>query len=528
MSLQFHNQLTKAVDPFTPIEQGFVRLYTCGPTVYNYLTVGNWTAYIYWDTLVRVLQANGNEVTRVMNITDVGHLVSDADDGEDKLEKGAKREGKTAWEVAQFYTDDFVAGMKALNLITPTYMPHATDYIPQQLELIRILKEKGFTYQIDDGIYFDTEKFPTYADFADLDLEAQKAGARVEFNPEKHHPSDFALWKFTPKGENRDMQWETPIDLLENPATALPKSSETASSRVSVAHTPAETRSADVSEDLIASDGFSAKMGFPGWHLECSAMAMSLLGETIDIHTGGIDHIPVHHTNEIAQSEAATGKIFSNFWIHNNHLKVDGTKISKSLGNGYTLADLEEKGYSPLDLRMFVLQSHYRTEGNFTFENLTAAKNRRHNWRNVAALRHQIHDTIKGDNETEEDSKTVSLYAAANKVLEAISDDLNTPEALAIIDNAFDTILASKLSRVHQHALVSLLEAIDELLGLELIKTSQDITDDQKRLIIERTRAREQKDYAKSDELRIELEKSGVTVRDTASGPIWEYTTSSF
>jgi cysteinyl-tRNA synthetase len=325
---------------------------------------------------VRVLQANGNEVTRVMNITDVGHLVSDADDGEDKLEKGAKREGKTAWEVAKFYADDFIAGMDSLNLITPTHLPRATDYIPQQLELIRILKEKGFTYQIDDGIYFDTLKFPTYANFASLDLGAQKAGARVEFNPEKHHPSDFALWKFSPKDENRDMQWETPTDLLEAPTT-------------------------------------QTTMGFPGWHLECSAMAMSLLGETIDIHTGGIDHIPVHHTNEIAQSEAATGKKFSNFWIHNNHLKVDGTKISKSLGNGYTLSDLEQKGYSPLDLRLFVLQSHYRTEGNFTFENLTAAANRRRNWRNVAALRHQIHDTLKEDGDTEDESKTVSLYAAS-------------------------------------------------------------------------------------------------------------------
>jgi len=488
MSLKFHNQLTKTVDPFTPIEPGFVRLYTCGPTVYNYPTVGNWASYIYWDTLVRVLQANGNEVTRVMNITDVGHLVSDADDGEDKLEKGAKREGKTAWEVAKFYADDFKDGMKALNLVIPTHMPRATSYIPQQLELIRMLKEKSFTYQIDDGIYFDTLKFSTYPNFAGLDLEAQKAGARVEFNPEKHHPSDFALWKFSPKDETRDMEWETPDDLLENLLLGSPE-----------------------------------VMGFPGWHLECSAMAMSLLGETIDIHTGGIDHIPVHHTNEIAQSEAATGKVFSNFWIHNNHLKVDGTKISKSLGNGYTLADLEEKGYSPLDLRMFVLQSHYRTEGNFTFENLSAAANRRRNWRNVAALRHQIHDTLKEDGDTEDESKTVSLYAASKKVLDTISDDLNTPEALAIIDDAFDTVLSSKLSTLHQHALVSFLETIDELLGLDLLETTPDVTDEEKRIIIKRVRAREQKDYAKSDELRGELERSGITVRDTASGAIWEY-----
>lgn len=486
MSLRFHNQLTKKIDTFKPIEEGFVRLYTCGPTVYNYPTVGNWVSYIYWDTLVRVLKANGNTVTRVMNITDVGHLVSDADDGEDKLEKGAKREGKTAWEVAQFYLDDFVAGMSALNLITPTHLPRATEYIDQQIELVRILKEKGYTYQIDDGIYFDTLKFPTYANFAGLDLEAQKAGARVEYNPEKHHPSDFALWKFTPQGETRDMQWETPVDLLET-------------------H----------SDKTI--------MGFPGWHLECSAMAMSLLGETIDIHTGGIDHIPVHHTNEIAQSEAASGKIFSNYWLHNNHLKVDGTKISKSLGNGYTLADLKEKGFDPLDLRLFVLQSHYRTEGNFTFDNLTAATNRRLNWRNIAALRHQIHDTIKTDSDTESNSNTISLYAAQKSILETLNDDLNTPEALAQVDEAFSKVSASRLDDIHQHALVSFLETVDELLGLKLIETTPDISDDQKRLIIERVRAREDKDYEKSDELRNELEKSGITVRDTAAGSIWEY-----
>lgn len=485
MSLQFHNQLSKKVDAFEPIKEGQVGIYTCGPTVYNYLTVGNWTAYVYWDTLVRVLTASGLKVDRVMNITDVGHLVSDADEGEDKLEKGAKREGKTAWEVADFYTKDFLWGMNQLNLIAPTHMPKATEYIPQMLDLVRTLKSKGYTYQISDGIYYDTAKFPTYGNFADLDLDELKAGARVEFNPEKRNPSDFALWKFTPVGETRDMQWETPEDLLEG----------------------------DV----------KAAMGFPGWHLECSAMSMTLLGETIDIHTGGIDHIPVHHTNEIAQSEAASGVNFANYWLHNNHLKVDGTKISKSLGNGYTLQDIEERGYSPLDLRMFILQSHYRTEGNFTFANLTAARNRRLNWRNVAALRHQSHDTLQPDNIVETDSKTVSLYAAKQALLETLSDDLNTPEAMAIIDDAFDTVLASRVEDIHEHALISFLESIDELLGLKLLETTPDISDDQKRLIIERTRAREEKDYAKSDELRDELEKSGIAVRDTASGPIWEY-----
>ncbi len=266
------------------------------------------------------------------------------------------------------------------------------------------------------------------------------------------------------------------------------------------------------------------RQGFPGWHLECSAMAMTLLGDTIDIHTGGIDHIPVHHTNEIAQSEAVSGVQFANYWLHNNHLKVNGTKISKSLGNGFTLQDLEEKGYSPLDLRLFILQSHYRTEGNFTFNNLTAARNRRLNWRNIAALRHQTHDTLQTDEATESDSKTISLYAAAQSLLETLSNDLNTSEGMAIIDGAFDTVLASRLDTIHQHALVSFLEMIDALYGLKLLETTPDINDEQKRLIIERVRVRENKDYTRSDEIRDELAKSGIAVRDTASGPIWEYT----
>jgi cysteinyl-tRNA synthetase len=485
MSLRFHNQLSKQVDDFTPQRESEVSLYTCGPTVYNYLHVGNWTAYIYWDVLVRVLQANGLAVTRVMNITDVGHLVSDADDGEDKLEKGARREGKTAWEVAQFYTDDFLNGMTQLGLIMPTHITKATDYIGQQLELVRTLKDKGYTYQIDDGIYFDTAKFPSYGDFAGLDLDAQKAGARVEFNPEKRNPSDFALWKFTPAGETRDMEWETPSDL--------------------------------VSEDE------RTRKGFPGWHLECSAMAMSLLGHTLDLHTGGIDHIPVHHTNEIAQSEAATGVRFSNYWLHNNHLKVNGTKISKSLDNGYTLSDLEEHGFSPLDFRLFVLQGHYRSEGNFTFENLEAAKHRRLNWRSVAALRHQTHDTLRSDDDQETDDKTVSLYAASQALVEALSADLNTPEAFKIIDDAFDRILGRSLKDIHQHALEQFLQTIDSTLGLQLLESTPDITDDQKRTILERERARENKDWATSDALRAVLEKERVTVRDTPSGPIWEY-----
>jgi cysteinyl-tRNA synthetase len=487
MTLRFNNTLTKKIDDFQPINEKKVALYTCGPTVYNYLHVGNWAAYIYWDTLVRTLLANGYKVDRVMNITDVGHLTGenegDANTGEDKLQKGARREGKTAWEIAEFYAEDFLGGMEKLGLIAPEHVVRATDFIPQQLDLIRKLKEKGYTYQIDDGIYFDTSKFPTYADFASLDLEAQKAGARVAYNEEKRNPSDFALWKFTTTGEKRDMEWETPADLLDEPR------------------------------------GEATVMGFPGWHLECSAMAMSILGPTIDIHTGGIDHIPVHHTNEIAQSEAASGQVFAHYWLHNNHLKVDGTKISKSLGNGFTLEDLKNRGYDPLDYRMFILQGHYKNEGNFTFENLSGARNRLHHWRNVAALRHQAHDTLAQDTSKETDPS----LAVTGLIKEALNDDLNTPEALRVIDEVFSHIETHGLDRIDTHALNELLETIDELLGLQLLETTPDIDDETKQLIVKRERARDEKNWQVSDEIRDELKQKGVVIRDTPDGSVWEY-----
>lgn len=484
--MKLHNTLTKQLDEFTPQHGNKVTLYTCGPTVYDYLHVGNWTAYIYWDTLVRTLKTSGYEVERVMNITDVGHLVNDdIDEGEDKLEKGARRENKTAWQVAEFYANDFLDGMQKLNLLSPDHITKATDFIDEQLALVRTLKDKGYTYQISDGIYFDTAKFPRYADFANLDLEAQKAGARVEYNTEKKNVGDFALWKFTPEGQVRDMQWETPQDLLDTP------------------------------ED--------EKMGFPGWHLECSAMAMSILGPTIDIHTGGIDHIPVHHTNEIAQSEAASGQRFANYWLHCNHLKIDGGKVSKSLGNGYTLQDLADRGFGPMDLRMFVLQGHYENEGNFTFENLEAAKNRLRNWRNYAALRHQIHDTLRDDSQKGTDDISTAFYTAQQSISAALADNLDTPTALSVIDETFSFLNNRSLDDVHKTAFDQLLNLIDDILGLQLIVSTPDISDDSKRAIIERERAREAKDWQKSDELRDELLEQGIVVRDTSHGSIWQY-----
>lgn len=482
MSLKLHNTLSGKTEKFISQTPGKVLLYTCGPTVYYYPHIGNWAAYIYWDTLVRILMANEFEVIRAMNITDVGHLSSDADEGEDKLEKGAKREGKTAWEIAKFYTDDFLKGMKRLDMIMPKYIARATDFIPRQLEMIRTLKEKGFTYQTADGIYFDTSKFPTYADLAHLDLKGLKAGARIEYNKDKKNITDFALWKFTPIGEKRDMEWATPEDLVEDTKLTI--------------------------------------MGFPGWHIECSAIAKNFLGDTLDIHCGGIDHLPVHHTNEIAQSESANGVRFSNFWMHNNFIKSDGTKMSKSLGNVYTLDDIEAKGFSMMDFRMLILQGHYRNEGNFTFDNLDAAKNRLRNWRNVAAIRHQIHGNSQ---HKDDDNGPLSIYSSSMAVIESVNNDLNTPDALKIIDDTFTKISSAKLCDIDRSAFIQLLETIDSVLGLQLIKTTPDISDDAKQILIQRNIARGQKDWAQSDKLRDQLLDSGIVVKDTATGSIWEY-----
>lgn len=480
--MRLHNTLTGKLDTFTPQNPDQVTLYTCGPTVYSEPLVGNWVAYIRWDLLVRTLMANNYAVKRVMNITDVGHLTSDADDGEDKMQKGARREGVTAWEVADRYTNRFLEGMTALNLLPPEVLSKATEHIAEQIELVQKLEQGGHTYVIDDGVYFDTSTFPSYADFAHLDLADQKAGARVEFNAEKRNPSDFALWKFSPKGEQRDMEWDSPW----------------------------------------APPGEESRKGFPGWHIECSAMAIKYLGETLDIHTGGIDHIPVHHTNEIAQSEAATGKRFANYWLHANFLLSDGTKISKSLGNGYTLANLDEKGFSPLDFRMFVLQSHYRTESNFTWENIAAAAARLQHWKAVASLRHQTHDTLIDETDRDHDANGM-LLSVKQAILEALDDDLNSPMALTQIDRAFDAVEAADTNSVKRSVLTDTLQFIDEILGLKLIDSTPDIDDDTKQLLLQRQRARDEKDWNKSDKIRKELGEQGIGINDTPSGARWFY-----
>lgn len=475
--MKLYNTMTRTVETIAPLEPGKIRIYTCGLTVYSQPQIGNWVAYIYSDVLTRVLLANGYDVTRIQNITDVGHLVSDDDSGEDKMEKGARAEGLTAWDVAKKYSE--IAEHEAydlLGLLRPDQLVPATSLIEEQIAFAKILEDKGYLYRIDDGMYFDTSKLSDYGKLARLDIAGLQAGVRVDMAGKKH-PTDFAVWKFSPIGQQRDMEWDSPWG-----------------------------------------------KGFPGWHLECSVIASENLGDQLDIHTGGIDHIPVHHTNEIAQTEAVTSQEFVKYWFHNNHMKVDGTKLSKSLGNSYTLEDIQAKGFDLDAFKLLVLSSHYRTEGNFTWEILQAAQHRLDNWRDYATLRHQTHDTLDNDDDKGSDEGTASLLATNQALIEALSDDLDTPAALAIIDEAFSRLDRAELADVHQSALVRLLETIDTTLGLHLMSSTPDIDDTAKQLIIERQRVRDEKDWARSDEIRDELATSyGITVRDTSHGPIWSY-----
>jgi len=464
--MRIYNTLTRQIEEVKPLHSPKIGVYTCGPTVYDYAHVGHWFNYVRMDTLIRALRANELKPEWVMNITDVGHLTSDADEGEDKLEKGAKREGKTAWEVAEFYSKDFLEGMETLNMLQPDRIVKATEHIPEQIELIKKLEDKGFTYVIDDGVYYDTSKFPKYKEFARLDLDEQQATDRVTPNPQKRNPQDFALWKFSPPDSKRDMEWDSPWG-----------------------------------------------KGFPGWHIECSAMSMKYLGETIDIHTGGIDHVPVHHTNEIAQSEAATGKQFANYWLHSNHVTVEGEKISKSLGNGIGLQDVIEKGISPMALRLHVLESHYRSQSKFSWESLEAAQNRLKDLRALAALRWQ-------PREFTHDSGTFALEEVPGVLRDFLADDLNTPEALAFLSQISTQLLTVHIEKDMVGHFEAMLKGIDDLLGLGLSDVG-DINDAQKELIKQREAARARQDWHKSDELRAQLEKQGIGLNDAVHGPIW-------
>lgn len=461
--MQLYNTKTRQLDEVTPLKTGQVTLYSCGPTVYDYPHIGNWRAFLFYDTLVRTLETDGYSVNQVLNITDVGHLVSDADEGEDKLQKAASKQEKTAWDIAEFYTTSFFEGIKQLNITPAHCYPKATDHIQEQIELVQRLEKKGATYKIDDGIYFDTSLFPDYGPLTGQS-ENDTSHERIAHNDQKRQPSDFALWKFSPKDEQRDMEWDSPWG-----------------------------------------------KGFPGWHIECSAMAIKYLGETIDIHTGGIDHTQVHHPNEIAQSETATGKPFAHIWAHNEFILVDGKKMSKSLGNFYTLDDIIKKGFDPLAFRLLVLQSHYRHQMNFTWEALEAAQNRLHTLRNFAVMRYQASASGVHLNWTD----------SIKTIKECMLSDLNSPNALSA--------LAQQQSKVDDHplheddvsAFEALLSFLDALFGLGLCAT-MDITAEQKALIQKREEARQAKRFEDADAIREALLEQGVVLKDTPQGAIWQ------
>lgn len=458
MMLKLFNSLSRKVEEFKPLNPPSVGMYTCGPTVYQYAHIGNFRAYMTADILVRVLKHNNYDLKFVMNITDVGHLVSDADSGEDKLEKSAKKEGKTARDIADFYTDAFLKDYDTLGLTRPDVLARATDHIQEQIDLIKRLEEKGFTYVTSDGVYFDTSKLSDYGKLSTLDQI--KEGARIEVNEEKRNPRDFALWKFSPQDETRHMEWESPW----------------------------------------SPPGRDKVQGFPGWHIECSAMSMKYLGETFDIHTGGVDHISIHHTNEIAQSEGATGKKFVNYWVHTAFMLVQGQKMSKSLGNTYKLSDLVGNGYQPIHLRYLYLQTHYRQEMNFTWESLEAAK---------TALERLINSVAMWDKGEGEVSKKFE-----EKFMDALNDDLNTPQALAVVWELMKSDIKPGQKR-------ATLLRIDEVLGLGLQRggrKQEPIPEAVQSLLAERTRVRALQDFSRSDELREEIRGLGYDVQDGPTG----------
>ena len=459
MSIKFYNTLTRTKDEFKPINDKEIRMYSCGPTVYYFAHIGNLRAYLFMDNLRRVLKYNGYNLKHVMNITDVGHLVSDADEGEDKMMKAAKRENKNPFEIAEFYMNAFLADIDKLNVDRPEIIARATEHIDVMEEYVKKIIDNGYTYQTEDTVYFDTAKLDKYGVLSNRNVEDQKAGARVEFDQNKKNISDFALWIKAP--ENHIMKW----------------------------------------------DSFFGK-SYPGWHLECSAMGYKYLGEHFDIHTGGVDHIPIHHENEIAQSKGFCGQIPANFWMHVEFLQINGGKMSKSLNNLYTLADLEEKGFEPLVYRMFNYTSNYRAQINFTFEAMEAAK---------VALGRLREGYLKHAEGTEDVSEE-EIKAYEEKFLEAINDDLNMPVAMSVV---WDVVKNPNKSKKLQNLLLK----FDEVLGLNLkdYKKEENVLPEEiQNLVNERNEARANKNWAESDRIRDLLIEKGYTVKDSKEGTIVE------
>ncbi|OGG00483.1 cysteine--tRNA ligase [Candidatus Gottesmanbacteria bacterium RBG_13_37_7] len=464
--LQLFNTLNRKIEDLKPLTEKEIGIYSCGPTVYWNQHIGHMYAYVHWDILVRLLRLEGYKVKWVMNITDVGHMTSDSDTGEDKMEKGAKREGITVWQIADKYIEQFYGSLDLLNIKKPDILCRATDHIKDIIDLIGKIEKNGFTYRTKTGIVFDTAKFPDYKEFAKLELNKQEAGSRVEIDPEKRQPWDFLLW--VTNQPNHIMQWSSPWG-----------------------------------------------RGFPGWHIECTAMSVKFLGETFDIHTGGVEHIPVHHTNEIAQGYGAFRHMTARFWLHNCWLLIEGEKMSKSLGNNVLVTDLMQKGFSPMALRYLILNSHYRQGMNFTFQALEGARNALNN---LASYLIDLKDqTKKGDRSCLSLEKMEKVDKFKIDFYNALFDDLNVPSALAILWQAVK-------SNIPASDKLDLIYLFDEILGLRLAKVEAGkekvIPAEIQSLAKKREELRTQKKFKEADFLRQEIEKKGYQIEDISSGSV--------
>ncbi|MBN1544135.1 cysteine--tRNA ligase [Candidatus Woesearchaeota archaeon] len=463
MALRLYNSMTRKRETFKPVVSGRVGMYCCGPTVYNYAHIGNLRAYIFEDIVRRVLEINGYNVSHVMNITDVGHLTSDADEGEDKMLKGAKREGKTVWEVAKFYEEEFFKDTKQLNVLRPHTVCRATEHIKEMVELVTKIEKNGYTYEAEGNLYFDTSKFKKYYELAGRAPEEEQTKPRVEEDRAKKNKADFVLWFTRSKFGNQEMQWDSPWG-----------------------------------------------RGFPGWHLECSAMSMKYLGEQFDIHCGGIDHIPIHHTNEIAQSEAATGKHpWVKYWLHNEFLVMDKGKMAKSSGEFLRMKTLLDKGYDPLVYRYFCLGAHYRQQLKFSWEGMDGAAN------TLNRLREKVLE-MKENAAKKEEECAEKEHNYDDEFKETLNDDLNTPKALAI------TWSVLRDEEISDREKLKLLLEFDKVLGLGMSGWKREkvqLPASVQKLLDEREKARKAKDWAKADELREKIAKAGFAVKDTPEGP---------
>ncbi len=461
--MKLYNTLSRKIEEFEPITPPEVKMYTCGMTVYDHTQIGNMRTYVNTDVLRRALEYNSYKVNQVENVTDVGHLFGDRDMGNDKLEVTAQESGESAWDIAKMYEEEFFEVMDALNVKKPTIVCRATEHIKEMIDLVKKIEANGFTYKTSDGIYFDTSKIKDYTKLSGMPIEKLREGARIEVNQEKRNPTDFALWKFTPKGVKRQMEWESPW----------------------------------------------AKKSYPGWHIECSAMGTKYLGDKIDIHTGGEDHISIHHTNERAQNIAATGHSVVNLWFHNVFLVIDGRKMSKSLKNFFWRKDIEERGFELLALRYLFLTGHYRSKMNFTWEALKGAAVSLNKLRElVASWREE-----KGRKTlTEEDERKIAQYK--EEFLAAINQDLNIPQALAVVWQLAKSSVSSQEK-------LDLILDFDQVLGLRLsaqTKVKLTVPEEINKLVEEREELRKQGKWQEADEIRKEIEKAGFKIEDTEKG----------